>query len=381
MKGLLVFLRTLREQARDIWSLLLATTAAPAFVLIYWSITGGGSTTYPILLLDQDQPAQRASGETVDLGQRLAQEASLLTYSDGQPMITMVPVESRDGAEAALMEREALALVALPPQASSEVAEGRPPTVTLVGDLSHPMYGVAAMMAGVAVENAVQAVTGLPPLYRVHEEAMGGSGDRTEFEGYVPGLLIISIVMCVFTASAAVAREIEAGTLLRLRLMPLSATAYLLGTSLTQVLLMVSSLLMTLGLAVLLGFRSVGPMWVALGVGVATSVSIMGVGLVVASLSRTVVRAFLVANVPLLFMMFFSGAVYPVRKVPLLHVGDKVVGLWDFLPPTHAVVALNKVLSLGCGLGEVAWELGWLCALAALYFGLGVALFRYRHLR
>ena len=55
--------------------------------------------------------------------------------------------------------------------------------------------------------------------------------------------------------------------------------------------------------------------------------------------------------------------------------------IYDLLPPTHAVNALNKVFTMGAGLGEVAFELIALILLSILYFGAGVWLFQRMHLR
>jgi ABC-2 type transport system permease protein len=103
--------------------------------------------------------------------------------------------------------------------------------------------------------------------------------------------------------------------------------------------------------------------------------------MVVACFSRTVSQAFIIANFPLAFFMFFTGAIFPIPKVVLFNLGGREVGLYDFLPPTHAVVALNKVLTLGAGIGEVAYELFALLVLSGLYFGFGVWLFQRLYLR
>ncbi|MCC7354973.1 MAG: ABC transporter permease, partial [Anaerolineae bacterium] len=141
------------------------------------------------------------------------------------------------------------------------------------------------------------------------------------------------------------------------------------------------AVILTFLTAVALGFRSLGPLWVAVAIGIVTSLSIIGVGLIVACFSRTVNQAFLIANFPLALFMFFSGAIYPVPKVVLFTIGGRTIGLYDILPPTHAVVALNKVLSLGAGLGDVLYELFALIILSVVYFAAGVWLFRRTHLR
>jgi ABC-2 type transport system permease protein len=70
-----------------------------------------------------------------------------------------------------------------------------------------------------------------------------------------------------------------------------------------------------------------------------------------------------------------------VPRVSLFSLGGRTIGLYDILPPTHAVVALNKVLTLGAGLGDVAYELTALLVLSVIYFAAGVWLFQRAHLR
>jgi ABC-2 type transport system permease protein len=80
-------------------------------------------------------------------------------------------------------------------------------------------------------------------------------------------------------------------------------------------------------------------------------------------------------------MMFFSGVIFPMPPVILFNIAGRAISAYDILPPTHAVVALNKILTLGAGLGDVAYELSALVVLSILYFAVGVWLFRKLHLR
>ena len=89
----------------------------------------------------------------------------------------------------------------------------------------------------------------------------------------------------------------------------------------------------------------------------------------------------MIANFPLGALMFLSGAIFPLPKVVLLTIGGLEIGLYDLLPPTHAVVALNKVLTLGAGLGQVAYELTALLILSVAYFAIGVWLFQRTQMR
>ncbi len=384
MRAFGVFRKSLREQMRDWWALSLSVTTAAFFVVLYWSFTGGGSTTYSLMVIDHDQPVTLADGTEFAAGRDAIEALRSVEYATGDPMLHVEQVADRAEAEQRLRNRDAMALMILPEGFSAALAgqpvDG-PVDLVLVGDLSHPFYPVAAVFASSTVEAWVGEVTGVSSPLGLEEIALGDSGGRTEFEAYVPGLLIVAIVLVLFTAAMSVAREVEGGTLRRLQLTRMTSFDFLAGVSAVQVLVATAGLLFTFGVAWLLGFRSEGPLWAAIAVGAATSLAVIGVGLVVACFARTVTRAFLVANLPFILLMFFSGSIFPMGKVELFDIGAHTVGLWDVLPPTHAVIALNKILSLGAGFGDVLWELGWLLSLSAVYFGAGVWLFRRTHLR
>jgi ABC-2 type transport system permease protein len=140
-------------------------------------------------------------------------------------------------------------------------------------------------------------------------------------------------------------------------------------------------MLLAFATAIALGFHSQGPLWVAILVSSLTALSIVGMGLVVASFSKSVSQAFVIANFPLAFFMFFSGAIFPIPRIPLFTLAGRTIGLYDILPPTHAVVALNKVLTLGAGLADVIFELSALALLTFFYYAIGVWLFRRTHMK
>ena len=258
---------------------------------------------------------------------------------------------------------------------------GETAAVTLVGDLTNPAYAIAAVMVGTSFDAYVQAVTGRHSPLAFVEESLGASSARTEFENYVPGLLVFAVVMLIFLAAMTVAHEVETGTLKRLQMTRMTSFDLLGGVSAALILVGVLAVVLTFLVAQALGFRSQGPLWVAMVVGAVASFSVIGVGLVVACFARSVIQSFVIANFPLAFFMFFSGAIFPMPKVPLFSIGSQPIGLYDILPPTHAVVALNNVLTLGAGLNDVTYELGALALLSVLYFAIGVWLFGRRHLR
>jgi ABC-2 type transport system permease protein len=310
-----------------------------------------------------------------------------VSYADGKPLLKGVPAASQAEAEPILRDQGATAFLLIPEDFSETLVAlqrgDRSVTaqITFGGDLSNTYYMLGANLALAAVDGYVQQATGQKPLIDYVEAPLGASATRTEFDTYVPGMLIFAVILLIILASMTVAREIETGVLRRLQLTPMTAFDLLGGISLALVLVGAAGVGLSFAVALALGFHSQGPLWVAIVVGAVTSLSVIGIGMVVASLTRTVSQAFVVANFPLGLMMFFSGVIFPLPAVKLFTIAGHAISLYDILPPTHAVVALNKILTLGAGLSGIAFELTALLVLSMLYFVIGAWLFGRLHLR
>ena len=382
-----VFVKTLREESRDLMALSLSLLMTPVFVGLYWLYFAGGSTVYQVMVLNNDQAVVAADGTRIAAGEEVIAALQGEAYADGQEVLRVKVVEDREKAEAALQNRKSQVLLIIPEEFSETVlavkegATPEPVEVTMVGDLTNPYYSIAAILTFAELDTYIQYSTGeIRPFY-LNEIALGGSGARTEFELYIPGLLIFAIVMMIFDSSMIVAGEAEAGTFKRLKITKLTTFELLGGLSAAVIFMGLIGLMITFGTAYLLGFRSYGSMWVALFIAVVTSFSVIGAGLMVAAFSKNSNQAFVLANFPLVLFMFFSGAIYPLPAVEMFTFGEITINLYDILPPTHAVVAMNKVLSLGVGLGEVTYEIVALIVLSVIYFAAGVWLFNRNHMR
>jgi ABC-2 type transport system permease protein len=386
MKLWSVFRVSLREQLRSPWDLLLVLIFAPAFIIAYWSFMGGGSTYYPVLVINQDRGLCAVGDGTTSCAEQAIAAMNLVSYKSGDALLRVTLVDNRLVAEQKLRDRDAAALVIFPPDFSQSIQaalQGQPPSgapITFVGDLTNPYYSVAGIAANAVMDGYIQQATHQPRPLAYAEEPLGGSGTRSEFETYVPGLLIAAITLMMFSVAIAITHQLEAGVHRRLQITRMRAFDYMGGISLLYVLIAVVSLLLSFWTAQILGFRSQGPLWVAILICIITSFSVIGLGLITACFSGTSARAAIVVNFPLVLFLFFSGSVFPPVKVTLFTLGGHTFRIFDFMPHTHAVVALNKVLSLGAGLGEVAFELVAMTVLSVLYFMAGVWLFKHKHL-
>ncbi len=379
-----VFRVALREQLRSPWDLVLSLLLAPMFIWLYWSMVGGGSTYYKVLVIDNDRGSCPIGDPAQTCAEQAIEQMSLLTYESGTPLLKLTYVDQRTEAETMLRNRKAASLLIFSEDFTDSIRDKQPGNraqVTFVGDLTNPYYTPAVIFSNAVLESYVRKATGQPSPILVTEEPLGGSASRSEFEIYVPGLLIAASTMMLFSIAILITRQIESGTVRRLQLTQMTAFDLLGGISILYTLISLVTVALSFATAQALGFRSQGPLWVGVLICAINGVSIIGIGLITACFSRTVARAAIIVNFPLFLVLFFSGAVFPVGNPRLFALAGRDYGIFDLLPQTHATTALNKVLSLGVGSKDVTFELISLTVLALVYFAVGVWMFKRTHLR
>jgi len=379
-----VFRVSLREQLRSPWDLVLTLLLAPMFIWLYWSMVGGGSTYYKVLVINNDRGSCPIGDPAQTCAEQAIERMSSLTYESGTPLLKLVDVHDRSEAETMLRNRKASGLIFFSESFTESLHNGEPAAgvqVTFVGDLTNPYYTPAVIFSNAVLESYVREATGQPSPILVTEEPLGGSASRSEFEVYVPGLLIAAGTMMLFSIAILITRQVESGTIHRLQITRMTALDLLGGISILYILISLVTVALSFATAQAFGFRSQGPLWVGMLICAITGVSVVGVGLVTACFSKTVARAAIIVNFPLFLVLFFSGAVFPVGNPRLFTLAGRDYGIFDLLPQTHATNALNKVLSLGAGLGEVTFELMALTVLTLLYFFIGIWLFRRMYLQ
>ena len=377
-----------REQKRDLWVLGLSLAFAPLFVLLYYLITGGtGSTSYAVEVINQDVPVTMEAGVRLAGGEEIISGLKAMTYENGNPLLRVLSITNRTEAETSLRNREAALLLVIPPDFSAAIAAYRKgdanarSALTFVGDLTNPTYTVAAVMVMTVSDNYIATTTGAERPIQLVEIPLGNSAARTEFENYVPALFIFAIILVIFQAAMTPAREVESGTLRRLRLTRVNSFELLGGITAWLVLISMVEMVLTFVVALMCGFRSQGPLWLAILVGAITSLSVIGAGMIVAAFSKTVSQAFVIANFPLALFMFMSGVMYPMPRTAVFTLFGHAVAVYDILPTTHAVLALNKIFTLGLGFKDILYELSALTLLSVIYFAVGVWIFQKRQIK
>ncbi len=370
MRIIAIIKKALIMQFRDFWALLLTILSAPFFILIYYLMTGGSSTTYSVNLFYADTCKSQL------IKNQLISELKAVKYANGEAALNVVETEDTVSVKNLLKNRKADLLITIPLGFADSLVTGKVPEFVITGEASNPKYSIGTIFTITAVEALVEKVTGNKPLYTFRERFMGNSMTKSEFDIYAPGIFIFSIIMLILSASLSLIRDIEDKTMIRLKLSKMTVFDYLLGNSLVQWVIGVISFGLTMWLAILLGFNSQGSTILILVVCSLTILSIIAICLILVSFCRNATMVMIVGNFPLFILMFFTGAMIPLPRNEIF----TGFALNDILPPTHAVIALNKIFTFGAGLQEIRYELLMLGMLTVLYYSIGVWLFRRNHM-
>jgi ABC-type multidrug transport system permease subunit len=185
----------------------------------------------------------------------------------------------------------------------------------------------------------------------------------------------------MFTASIAFVSEVENKTIMRLKLSKLNALEYLAGISFVQLLVGVTSVLLTLITAIMLGFKYEGSLAIMIIVAGLTSLSIIAFSLIIAAITKSANEVLVVGNFPMFLFMFFTGAAFPLKSEALFTIAGYPVNIQGLMTPTHAISALNKTLIMNMDITSIIPEIISIVVLTILYFLIGGIIFRHRHLR
>jgi len=376
-----IFVKALKEQLRNIWILILTLSLAPFFVFIYYLINESEQIHFNVMIHVKHQIQSPQISQ--DLGLEFISYAQY--YADSHAEIPLRIQQVGDGRAAVerLSEGAADVLLIIPEDFSIKLADSSLglPQISIRGDLTKTAYLIGAVWMGELMDVFVMEQTGRPRLYEINEVPLANSSEVSEFERWMPGMLILSIIMLMFSATIAIVTEVDQKTILRFKLSAVKAGQFLVGVGSVQVLVGLLSLLLTYLAASSLGFENRGSSCLFALISFLSILSMISFSLILAGLTRSVTEVLVIGNFPLFLFMFFTGAAFPIKVAPWFEVGGYGISWQTLLSPTPAIQALSKVSILGQDWHGVIPEVVTLLVLTGLYFILGLIIFQKRHLK
>lgn len=386
MKTIRVIQKSIKEQLRSFWLLLLSISMGPFFIFIYYLITEASKPNYRIEIVNQDRGIPIADTQ-VNYGEQLIEYMNEIENDSVMFPITIVKSESVQASKEHIMHKKSDALIVIHEQFSKDLLELKEDDLNFkiqflfMGDLTNTDYLISAVWANEMVQRFTYSKLERELLVGIDEVAIGATASINEFDMLVPGILIICLIMLMFTASIAFVSEIENKTIMRLKLSKLRTIEFLTAITFVQLLLGVIALLLALLTAVVLGFSFQGSLLTMIFIACLTSLSIISFSLIIAAFTKSAGEVLVVGNFPMFLFMFFSGAAFPIEGTPLFSIADYPISFQGLMSPTHAISAMHKILVMDMNFNDIIPEVISIIVLTMIYFVIGAIVFKKRHLR
>jgi ABC-type multidrug transport system permease subunit len=202
------------------------------------------------------------------------------------------------------------------------------------------------------------------------------TGDAVRYVDWLfPGILGMNMMFsCLFGVGYVVLRYRKSGFLKRLNATPLSAFEFLTAQVLSRLALtMLVTFILYVGVASIMHFHSAGSIGLLLVIGVLGALSLIALGLTIASRfsSEELVGGLL--NLLTWPMMLLSGIWFSLEGSP-----QWVQAIAKVFPLTHVLDAARAVMLDGAGLAQIAPHLAYLAGTALVFLAFGAWSFRWR---
>lgn len=378
MKTVACLIKTIRENLRDWKILILTVVLAPFFIYLMHLYMGNErASEYRIIIINNDGNGQY-SREMLTLLKTVKTE-------EGTPVIRITETSDTAIAGKMIRDREADLLITIPEDFSETFAgvmSGDSSAISPFinyGDPSNIRFLTASSYADYLTFMYISERTGIKIPFDVQYEYAGTALKRSEFDLYVPALLVLSIIMMLFTAGASIVREVERDTITRLSLSKVSSGEFMTAMSISQVIIGIICLFLTLLAAFSVGYKTQGSVSLLLFAGVLTCFSVVSISIITASFIRTMFGLLTLGCFPFFILMFFSDCFMPLPKIDLISIAGNKLFLNDLLPTATATRAFNKILNFNSGFYDISFELAWIFLLSVVYFVIGIKLFKRKY--
>jgi ABC-2 type transport system permease protein len=352
--------RNLKETYRDPLAMGFLLGFPLVFMLLFGAIFGSDmASNFPVGVIDNDHSV---------LSQAFINEVL--------PEVSVLEVTEYDDADTArrdLKFGDLKAYVVIPQGFSQQVSrmwQGEEADITL--EMTYDESDVVVSEQLVSIINAVTrsfARIEIPIVIDANPIHIETEITYVDFMG--PGIIIFGLLILVPTSARTMVRDKEKGFLSRLLTTPTRPVDFLLGYSLCLVVITIAQIFIFVVAAWGIGMDIVGSFWLAFLIFFLTGLCSIGIGMVIASLSKSENQAEPLCWLISMPLAMLSGCWFSIQMMP------SYLRTFAFLfPYAHAIDASRGVLIRGVGLEAISSDLLFLIGWAVVVFIIGVVLFR-----
>jgi ABC-2 type transport system permease protein len=193
----------------------------------------------------------------------------------------------------------------------------------------------------------------------------------TNMDFTAPGIIIFGLLIMIPTAGRIMLHDKETRFLHRMMTTPTRPWEFITGYSGSMIIIAILQIILFILLGWLFGMDIIGNIWLAFAIFLLTAICSIGVGMVVASLSKSENQG---ESLSWLFSMplaMISGVWFSLEFLP-----SYLQTFANFFPYAHAVSAARAVITRGVGMEAISGDFYFLVGWAVVVFIIGTYLFR-----
>ena len=414
MKFISIAVKDFKELVRDRRGLFFILLFPIFFMMIFGFAFGGmgeGNTPHNIAIVNYDQGTiNSTSGENVNYGNNLITALQDANYENSSVKLFNITTTTDSQAKDLLRQRTVDAEIIIPADFSNSVSalinntiqsstgqtsvnsstSNSTSTVIISGDTGFMGFGVAqGILVGVlaqyqenvvnSVKNQIAGTPGAEPTKFIDTkvQSIPGTQNFTQFDFLAPGMIVFAILLLATTVAAILTREVESGTLLRLKMSKMRSFDLLFGGLIPWSLIAGAQVVILLAVGIILGLHWQGSFYsiiLAIFIGIIGGVASISLAMIIASFAKTDRQAANLGTLIVIPISFLTGAFFQLPGVFLNFFGHNFQA-YDLLPWTHTLTALRSVLIFGSGWNSVSYEVEMSAILTLILFVIGVFLF------
>ena len=355
-----LFRRNLKENYRDPLALGFLLGFPLLFMLLFGLAFGGDDTsTFPIGVIDNDHS---------QISQAFADEALAEV-----PALEVSVYDSTTPAEKDLKFGDLKAYITIPQGFGQQVAQNWQGEETdIVLQMTYDESDIMTSEQIISIVNAVtRSFARIEIPITINTTPIHIETEITFIDFMGPGIIIFGLLILIPTSARMMVRDREKGFLSRLLTTPTRPVDFISGYSLCLVAILIVQIIIFIAVAWGFGMDIVGSPWLAFLIFLLAGLSSIGIGMVVASLSKSENQAEPLCWLFAMPLAMLSGVWFSIDLLP-----SYLRNIARAFPYAHAVDASRGVLTRGVGIEAISTDFIFLVGWAVAIFVIGVFLFR-----
>lgn len=406
MKFMSIASKDLKELLRDRRALFFILLLPIFFMLIFsfaFGTMGQDNQPNSIAVVNLDNGVTLPNGTTVNYGNNFTDTMKGLKYQDSDVNLFNITQTTEDNATNLVKQRNVDLELIIPPGFSQSILEmeqsvksgnGAATTVNssnsvaskliIRGDKGYSGFGTSlSILTGVVgsyEDGIIGALGGVEPQAYIQTDIEGipGTQSFTAFDYIAPGMMVFAILLLSTSVAAMLTKEVEGGTLRRLKLSEMTSFDYLFGGLLPWSLVAGAQIVILLVVAIMFGFHWQGGITsivLAVIVGIIGGVASISLGMIIASFAKNPPQASQLGTLIAVPVSFLVGAFFQLPQVVIGTFMGQEIQIYSILPWYQVATALRTVLTNGGGWNSIVYNIAAAIGLTTILFVIGVYLF------